>query len=90
MTIEIFNFLKEYENLLYTASERNYVMFGSYEVKKKMAAIYEDVFHKKSNILNSCSTCSLREMKELAKEYYDFKKRMKLQENKTKNKSKKN
>lgn len=103
MTKEIYEYLKQYESLLYTSSERNYVMFGSYEVKKKMSAIYEEVFGRKSNMLNSCSTCALREMKALATEYYNMKKQVELfekqeleakeqevvTETKTKNKKKK-
>jgi hypothetical protein len=78
MTKEIYEYLQQYESLLYTSSERNYVMFGSYEVKKKMSEIYSEVFNKKSNMLNSCSTCALREMKALATEYYHMKKQVEL------------
>lgn len=78
MTKEIYEYLQQYESLLYTSSERNYVMFGSYEVKKKMSEIYSEVFNKKSNMLNSCSTCALREMKALATEYYHMKKQVEI------------
>lgn len=88
MTKDIFLTLKNYEHHLYTAKERNYVMFGSYEVKKKMADIYEETYNKKSNMLNSCGSCALREMKALAVDYFDMKKNMELQETK-KNKKKK-
>ena len=78
MTKDIFLTLKNYEHHLYTAKERNYVMFGSYEIKKKMAVIYEEVYHKKSNMLNSCGSCALREMKALAADYFLMKKQVEL------------
>lgn len=80
MTLEIYEKLKQYEKLLYTSSERNYVMFGSIEVKKELSEIYTEVFNKKSNMLNSCGSCALREMKVLASEYYRFKKQLEEQE----------
>lgn len=80
MTLEIYEKLKQYEKLLYTSSERNYVMFGSIEVKRELSEIYTEVFNKKSNMLNSCGSCALREMKVLASEYYRFKKQLEEQE----------
>lgn len=80
MTLEIYEKLKEYEKLLYTSSERNYVMFGSIEVKRELSEIYTEVFNKKSNMLNSCGSCALREMKVLASEYYRMKKQLEEQQ----------
>lgn len=80
MTIEQYEKLKQYEKLLYTSSERNYVMFGSIEVKRELSEIYTEVFGKKSNMLNSCGSCALRAMKVLASEYYRFKKQLEEQE----------
>ena len=40
MTLEQYEKLKEYDNLFYTSTERNYVMFGSIENKKKLSEIY--------------------------------------------------
>lgn len=79
MTLEIYEKLKEYEKLLYTSSERNYVMFGSIETKRILSEIYTEVFNKKSNMMNSCGSCALREMKVLASEYYRFKKQLEEQ-----------
>ena len=80
MTLEIYEKLKQYEKLLYTSSERNYVMFGSIETKRILSEIYTEVFNKKSNMLNSCGSCALREMKVLASEYYRFKKQLEEQQ----------
>lgn len=80
MTLEIYEKLKQYEKLLYTSSERNYVMFGSIEVKRELSEIYTEVFNKKSNMLNSCGSCALREMKVLASEYYRMKKQLEEQQ----------
>ena len=80
MTIELYEKLKQYEKLLYTSAERNYVMFGSIEVKRELSEIYTEVFNKKSSMLNSCGSCALREMKALASEYYRFKKQLEEQQ----------
>lgn len=84
MTKEQYDKLTEYKDLLYTAKERNYVMFGSLTKKRELSALYSEIFDKKSNMLNGCGTCALREMKELAAVYYEFenkpKKRKKKQE----------
>jgi hypothetical protein len=80
MTIEQYEKLKQYENLLYTSAERNYVMFGSIEVKRELSEIYTEIFGKKSNMLNSCGSCALREMKVLASEYYRLKKQLEEQQ----------
>lgn len=79
MTLEQYEKLKEYDNLFYTSTERNYVMFGSIENKKKLSEIYTEVFNKKSNMMNGCGTCALREMKVLASEYYRFKQQLEEQ-----------
>lgn len=80
MTLEIYEKLKQYEKLLYTSSERNYVMFGSIETKRILSEIYTEVFNKKSSMMNSCGSCALREMKALANEYYRFKKQLEEQQ----------
>ena len=79
MTTEQYEKLKEYTELFYTATERNYVMFGSIHTKKILSEIYTEVFVKKSNMLNSCGTCALREMKALAAEYYRMNKQLEEQ-----------
>lgn len=79
MTLEQYEKLKEYDNLFYTSTERNYVMFGCIENKKKLSEIYTEVFNKKSNMMNGCGTCALREMKVLASEYYRMKKQLEEQ-----------
>ena len=88
MTVEQYNILKEYENLLYTASQRNYVMFGSVVTKKTLSEIYSEVFNRKSNMMSGCGSCALNEMKLLANEYYEFEKSLQAQEE-TKSKVKK-
>lgn len=70
MTEEQFIELTEYKDILYTATQRNYVMFGTLERKKKLSALYAAVFNKKSSMLNGCGTCALRECKELGTVYF--------------------
>ena len=72
MTIEQYNELKEYENLLYTASQRNYAMFGSMGKKKRLSELYTEILGKKSNMLGGCGGCALNEMKEIANAYYSY------------------
>lgn len=74
MTEEQFIELTEYKDILYTAKERNYVMFGTLERKRKLSALYAAVFNKKSSMLNGCGTCALRECKELGTAYFKEKK----------------
>ena len=80
MTKELYDRLKEYDNLLYTASERNYVMFGSLLSKQKLSELYTEIFNKKSNMLSGCGSCALKEMQALAKAYYDEQKQFEIQD----------
>lgn len=70
MTEEQYIELTEYKDILYTATQRNYVMFGTLERKRKLSALYAAVFNKKSNMLNGCGACALRECKELGTVYF--------------------
>ena len=80
MTLDLYNKLKKYDNLFYTATQRNYVMFGSLEVKKQLSEVYTKLFGKKSNMLSGCGTCALTEMKEIANKYYEFEQSLQAQE----------
>ena len=80
MTLEIFKKLTDFETLLYTAQERNYVMFGSIETKKKLSALYTIIYEKKSNMMSGCGRCALKEMKEIANDYFNFKKQLQEEE----------
>lgn len=71
MTEELFIELTEYKDILYTATQRNYVMFGTLERKRRLSALYAAVFNKKSKMLNGCGTCALRECKELGTAYFN-------------------
>ena len=48
---DIFERLAEYDNMFYTATQRNYVMFGTLDNKKKLSQLYTEVFKKKSNMM---------------------------------------
>lgn len=82
MTEEIYIKLKDYENLFYTATQRNYVMFGTLERKRELSVLYTEIFNKKSKMLNGCGTCALREVKEIANEYYKVQKEQEPKEDK--------
>lgn len=79
---DIFERLAEYDNMFYTATQRNYVMFGTLDNKKKLSQLYTEVFKKKSNMLNGCGSCALREIKELGKTYFEEKKAREVLEQK--------
>lgn len=70
MTDKEFIELQEYEDIFYTATQRNYVMFGSIEKKRRLSELYSSIFNKKSNMLSGCGRCALREAKEIAEVYY--------------------
>lgn len=88
MTDEQFLVLTEYENIFYTATQRNYVLFGTLENKKRLSALYSDVLRKKSNMMSGCGACALRETKEIAAAYYKEKEVREIKE-KVDNNSKK-
>lgn len=94
MTDKEFIELQEYEDIFYTATQRNYVMFGSIEKKRRLSELYSSIFNKKSNMLSGCGRCALRETKEIAEVYYKEKEKTKIEpievENKPKKKKKNN
>lgn len=94
MTDKEFIELQEYEEIFYTATQRNYVMFGSIEKKRRLSELYSTIFNKKSNMLSGCGRCALRETKEIAEVYYKEKEKMTIEpievENKPKKKKKNN
>ena len=71
MTEEIYNeLMKDYERQLYTAKELAFVSFKDLKHKQRLSDIYTIVFNKKSDMMNGCGRCALRETREIAEEYY--------------------
>lgn len=70
-TEEIFNELTPYRVYLYTAVYGNYVRFKTIQEKKVLAEIYTKHFGKKSKIDNGCGGCTLNEMKQLGRLYFE-------------------
>lgn len=71
MTEEIYNeLMKDYERQLYTAKELAYVSFKDLKHKQRLSDIYTVIFNKKSDMMNGCGRCALRETREIAEEYY--------------------
>lgn len=71
MTEEIYNeLMKDYERQLYTAKELAFVSFKDLKHKQRLSDIYTIIFNKKSDMMNGCGRCALRETREIAEEYY--------------------
>lgn len=71
MTEEIYNeLMKDYERQLYTAKELAFVSFKDLKHKQRLSDIYTVIFNKKSDMMNGCGRCALRETREIAEEYY--------------------
>ena len=71
MTEETYNeLMKDYERQLYTAKELAYVSFKDLKHKQRLSEIYTVIFNKKSDMMNGCGRCALRETREIAEEYY--------------------
>ena len=71
MTEEIYNeLMKDYERQLYTSKELDYVSFKDLKHKKRLSEIYTVIFNKKSDMMNGCGRCALRETREIAEAYY--------------------
>lgn len=62
--------LAEFEEIFYTVTQRNYIMFGNYDRKLRLSDLYYSIFKKKSNIVTGCGSCALKEVKQLAEYYY--------------------
>lgn len=73
MTDEQYIELTEYETQLRSAAYSNFCRFITLEKKKRLSELYAAVFNKKSNMMNGCGTCALREMKELGLLYFKVK-----------------
>lgn len=71
MTEEIYNeLMKDYERQLYTSKELAYVSFKDLKHKQRLSEIYTVIFNKKSDMMNGCGRCALRETREIAEAYY--------------------
>ena len=86
MTEEIYNeLMKDYERQLYTSKELAFVSFKDLKHKQRLSDIYTVIFNKKSDMMNGCGRCALRETREIAEEYYkEQAERLKLKEEKIK------
>ena len=71
MTEEIYNeLMKDYERQLYTSKELAYVSFKDIKHIQRLSEIYTVIFNKKSDMMNGCGRCALRETREIAEAYY--------------------
>lgn len=70
MTEEQYKELTEYETQLRTAAYSNFCRFITLERKQRLSELYAEIFKRKSNMMNGCGTCALREMKEMGLLYF--------------------
>lgn len=76
MKTEYFEYLKNYENNLFTALKLDYSRNLPTSVLQKMSEIFKAIFNKESGLLNGCSRCALRDLKSLASAYFEAKESM--------------
>lgn len=73
MTDEQYIELTGYETQLRSAAYSNFCRFITLDKKKRLSELYTAVMGKKSNMMNGCGSCALREMKELGLLYFKVK-----------------
>lgn len=77
MTKEQYDFLKQYEQNLWTAQQLDYSRNLPQSVLIEMDKIHFELFKENSGLLANCSRCSLKGLKRLAKVYFEYKDKLK-------------
>lgn len=71
---EMFERLKPYEGHLYTALYCQFVRLNNNDEKLQLAQLHKEIFGNDGNIATGCNRCVLNGIREIANEYYKFKK----------------
>lgn len=73
MTIKQYSVLKEYETQMTTATQSNFVRALGTPSREKLAVVYKEIFGRDSGFISGCGSCILKNLKELAVPYFEFK-----------------
>lgn len=85
MTIKQYSVLRQYEQQMSTAQNGNYVRALGSQSREKLAVVYKEIFKRDSGFIGGCGSCILKNLKELAPLYFEFKEKLKHKGNKTDN-----
>lgn len=76
MKQEQYKKLKDYEQHLATALYCDYARNVTQKGFEVLNAVYKDIFGKESGLGSGCGKCHLKALKELAKEYFNYKEKL--------------
>lgn len=82
MNVKQYSILKEYEPQMTTALNGNYARALGSQSREKLAVVYKEIFNRDSGFISGCSSCILRNLKELAVPYFEFQEKLKSRKNK--------
>ena len=76
MKQEQYKKLKQYEQHLTTALYCDYARNITTEGLQTLNEVYKELFNKESELGSGCGRCTLKSLKELAKEYFNYKEKI--------------
>lgn len=76
MKQEQYKKLKEYEQQLTTAFYCDYARNITTAGLQALNEVYKELFNKESELGSGCGRCTLKSLKELAKEYFNYKEKI--------------
>ena len=76
MTRELYEKLIPYEEKLHTAYYNDFVRLTDPRMKEELAKLHNEAFGNGGNILGGCNRCVINALKNLAREYFKFKKQI--------------
>ena len=76
MKQEQYRKLKEYEQQLTTALYCDYARNITTAGLQTLNEVYKELFNKESELGSGCGRCTLKSLKELAKEYFNYKEKI--------------
>lgn len=82
MNVKQYSILKNYEYQMQTAIDSNYVRALGTQSREVLASVYKDIFNRESGFISGCGSCILKNLRELAPLYFEFKEKLKNRNNK--------
>ena len=76
MKLEQYKKLKDYEQHLSTALYCDYARNVTQKGFEILNGVYKEIFNKDGGLGSGCGKCNLKALKELAKEYFAYKKKL--------------